>query len=184
MLVAVLTLACSNQSEAQRCDQLADNMGTSDCNDGLVCTSVSIYGFICCPGDRRNATTPQCAIGNPGINGDSAPPTGDASAESSIEAGGDATDSAVGAADGPSEGASDGGGGLMLMLSVSLPVLGVAAVAGMLIAAFQAASQIQDPTMAHLPRLLAVIAVLAVIGPWMGHEIARFAEHAFVIAGR
>ena len=69
--------------------------------------------------------------------------------------------------------------GLLLMIAVSLPVLGVAAVVGLLVAAFQAASQIQDPTISHLPRLLAVIAALAILGPWMGHEVAAFAQQVF-----
>jgi type III secretion HrpO family protein len=73
--------------------------------------------------------------------------------------------------------------GLLLVVAVSLPVLGVAALVGMLVAAFQAASQIQDPTLAHLPRLLAVIAALALLGPWMGHEVAAFAAQMFA-AGR
>ncbi|HEY8039725.1 MAG TPA: type III secretion system export apparatus subunit SctS [Polyangiaceae bacterium] len=71
---------------------------------------------------------------------------------------------------------------LLLMLAVSLPVLGVAAVVGLVVAAFQAASQIQDPTLAHLPRLLAVIAALALLGPWMGHEVAAFAQQMFTAA--
>lgn len=65
---------------------------------------------------------------------------------------------------------------LVLVLAVSLPVLGVAALVGLVVAAFQAASQIQDPTLAHLPRLLAVAAALALLGPWMGHALAAFAE--------
>jgi type III secretion HrpO family protein len=68
---------------------------------------------------------------------------------------------------------------LLLVVAVSLPVLGVAAIVGLVVAAFQAASQIQDPTLAHLPRLLAVVAALALLGPWMGHEVAAFAAHAF-----
>ena len=42
---------------------------------------------------------------------------------------------------------------LMLSLAIVLPVLAVAAIVGLIVAAFQAASQIQDPTIAHLPRL-------------------------------
>jgi type III secretion HrpO family protein len=68
---------------------------------------------------------------------------------------------------------------LLLVVAVSLPILGVAAVVGLLVAALQAASQIQDPTLAHLPRLLAVVAALALLGPWMGHEVAAFAAHMF-----
>jgi type III secretion HrpO family protein len=68
---------------------------------------------------------------------------------------------------------------LLLVVAVSLPVLGVAAIVGLVVAAFQAASQIQDPTLAHLPRLLAVVAALALLGPWMGHEVASFAAQVF-----
>jgi flagellar biosynthesis protein FliQ len=72
---------------------------------------------------------------------------------------------------------------LLLTLAVSLPVLAVAAAVGLVVAAFQAATQIQDPTLAHLPRMLAVVAALVLLGPWMGHEVAAFAEQMFA-AGR
>jgi flagellar biosynthesis protein FliQ len=71
---------------------------------------------------------------------------------------------------------------LWVAVGVSLPVLGAAAVVSLVTAAFQAATQIQDPTLSHLPRLLAVIAALAIAGPWMAHEIAAFAEHVFAAA--
>ncbi|HLK37584.1 MAG TPA: flagellar biosynthetic protein FliQ [Polyangiaceae bacterium] len=68
---------------------------------------------------------------------------------------------------------------LLLVVAVSLPVLAVAALVGLLVAAFQAASQVQDPTLSHLPRLLAVAAALALLGPWMGHEVSAFASQMF-----
>jgi flagellar biosynthesis protein FliQ len=68
---------------------------------------------------------------------------------------------------------------LVLAALVSLPVVGVAALVGLFVAAIQAAAQVQDPTLSHLPRMLAVIAALVVAGPWMGHQIAGFAERAF-----
>ena len=71
---------------------------------------------------------------------------------------------------------------LMLSLAVALPVLAVAAVVGLVVAAFQAASQIQDPTIAHLPRLLAVIVALVILGPWMGSQIGTFAERMLTMA--
>jgi flagellar biosynthetic protein FliQ len=71
---------------------------------------------------------------------------------------------------------------LLLVVAVSLPVLAVAAVVGFVVAAFQAASQIQDPTIAHLPRLIAVVAALAILGPWMGHQVAAFAANMFAEA--
>ncbi|MGO8998359.1 MAG: flagellar biosynthetic protein FliQ [Polyangiaceae bacterium] len=74
-------------------------------------------------------------------------------------------------------------GALLLALSLSLPIVAVAALVGFVVAAFQAATQIQDPTVAHLPRLLAVIAALVVLTPWIGREMGAFAERMFVMAG-
>lgn len=71
---------------------------------------------------------------------------------------------------------------LLVSALVALPVLAVAATVGLIVAAFQAASQIQDPTIAHLPRLVAVIAALVVLGPWMGSQIGAFAERMLYVA--
>lgn len=71
---------------------------------------------------------------------------------------------------------------LLLSLAVALPVLAVAAIVGLVVAAFQAASQIQDPTIAHLPRLLAVVVALVILGPWMGSQIGVFAERMLMMA--
>jgi type III secretory pathway component EscS len=71
---------------------------------------------------------------------------------------------------------------LVLSALVSLPVIGVAATVGLLVAALQAATQIQDPTIAHLPRVVAVTATIALLGPWMGVQIAAFAERVLLLA--
>jgi flagellar biosynthesis protein FliQ len=68
---------------------------------------------------------------------------------------------------------------LMLSIAVALPVLGVAALVGLIVAVLQASTQIQDATLAHLPRLLAVALALAALGPWMGRQILVFATRVF-----
>jgi len=68
---------------------------------------------------------------------------------------------------------------LLLSIAISLPVIGAAALAGLLVAIFQAATQVQDITIAHLPRLVVVAVVLAVAGPWMGQQVAQFAARVF-----
>lgn len=73
---------------------------------------------------------------------------------------------------------------LLLSVMLALPIVAVAAIVGLFVAALQAASQIQDVTVAHLPRFLAVAAALAVAGPWIGHELAQFAERMFLAAAR
>ncbi len=72
---------------------------------------------------------------------------------------------------------------LLLVVAVSLPALAVAALVGLVVAAIQAASQIQDATLAYLPRLLAVIVTLALLGSWMGGAIAAFARNMFTASG-
>jgi flagellar biosynthesis protein FliQ len=68
---------------------------------------------------------------------------------------------------------------LVLSVMLALPVVAVAAIVGLVVAALQAATQIQDITIAHLPRIVAVALALAVFGPWMGRQIAAFAIRAF-----
>ncbi|MFO0672411.1 MAG: flagellar biosynthetic protein FliQ [Polyangiaceae bacterium] len=72
---------------------------------------------------------------------------------------------------------------LLLAAAVSLPVIAVAALVGLVVASLQAATQVQDVTLSHLPRLLAVAGALAIMGPWMGRQIAAFAERVFLLAG-
>jgi type III secretion HrpO family protein len=68
---------------------------------------------------------------------------------------------------------------LLLSVAVALPVVGAAALIGLVVSALQAATQIQDYTLGHLPRLLVVAAVLVATGPWIGSQIAEFALRAF-----
>lgn len=68
---------------------------------------------------------------------------------------------------------------LLLAVAVSLPVVVVAALVGLLVAVVQAATQVQDVTLSHLPRLIVVAIALAVAGPWMGAQIAAFAARVF-----
>ena len=69
---------------------------------------------------------------------------------------------------------------LLLALAVSLPALAISALVGLGVAILQAVTQIQDVTLAHLPRLVVMCLTLAVIGPWMGRQIVAFASRAFL----
>lgn len=68
---------------------------------------------------------------------------------------------------------------LLLAVALTLPVVAVAAVVGLVVATLQAATQVQDATIAHLPRFVAVALALAALGPWMGRQLATFATIAF-----
>jgi len=68
---------------------------------------------------------------------------------------------------------------LLLSVAVALPVVGAAALIGLVVSVLQAATQVQDHTLGHLPRLVVVVAVLVATGPWIGSQIAEFAVRAF-----
>jgi flagellar biosynthetic protein FliQ len=56
---------------------------------------------------------------------------------------------------------------LMMLLTVSAPMLITVLVVGVLVSIFQAATQINEATLTFVPKLLAAVAVVAVAGPWM-----------------
>ncbi|WP_026434035.1 flagellar biosynthesis protein FliQ [Paracidovorax oryzae] len=56
---------------------------------------------------------------------------------------------------------------LTLLLMVSMPVLGAVMVIGLLVSIFQAVTQIQEATLAFVPKLIAAMVVFAIAGPWM-----------------
>ncbi len=57
--------------------------------------------------------------------------------------------------------------GIEVMLMIAAPMLLAALVTGLLVSIFQAATQINEVTLSFLPKLLAVLAMLVVAGPWM-----------------
>lgn len=72
---------------------------------------------------------------------------------------------------------------LWLSLALSVPVVGVAALVSLIMALFQAATQVNDATIAHLPRFIAVVIALALGGGYIGQEITRFAADVFAMGG-
>jgi flagellar biosynthetic protein FliQ len=56
---------------------------------------------------------------------------------------------------------------LELTLLVSAPVLLVTLVVGLTVSVFQAATQINDPSLSFIPKVVAVLVTFAIAGPWM-----------------
>ena len=62
---------------------------------------------------------------------------------------------------------------------VAAPVLLTALLVGFLIALFQAATQIQEPTLSFVPKMIAVAIVLLVTGNWVLAELVSFTDQLF-----
>lgn len=56
---------------------------------------------------------------------------------------------------------------LEITILVASPVLLVTLVIGLTVSVFQAATQINDPSLSFIPKVLAVLVTFALAGPWM-----------------
>jgi flagellar biosynthetic protein FliQ len=56
---------------------------------------------------------------------------------------------------------------LMVAVKLTFPALAVGLVVGLLISVFQAATQIQEQTLAFIPKMFVVVVVLFATMPWM-----------------
>lgn len=63
---------------------------------------------------------------------------------------------------------------------LSAPILLSALAIGLLVAMFQAATQINEMTLSFVPKLLITVVVLSVAGPWMLRLIINFTRQTFL----
>ncbi|OHW62773.1 flagellar biosynthetic protein FliQ [Andreesenia angusta] len=68
---------------------------------------------------------------------------------------------------------------LMLILITSAPMLGIALVVGITISIFQSVTQIQEATLAFVPKIVAVFVTMLIFGPWMLKMITEFTQNLF-----
>lgn len=71
-----------------------------------------------------------------------------------------------------------------MALLVSAPPLAAALLVGTVTGVLQAATQIQEPALGVVPRLVAVLGALAAAAPWIGGRVARFAAECLELALR
>lgn len=65
---------------------------------------------------------------------------------------------------------------LWLTLTLAAPVLLAALAVAFVISLFQATTQILEPTLSFVPKLIVVGVVLAFLGGWMGGQLVEFAR--------
>jgi flagellar biosynthetic protein FliQ len=72
---------------------------------------------------------------------------------------------------------------LLAALIIGAPMLLVGMAAGLAIGLVQALTQIQDQTVAFVPKLLAMAAVMIACLPWLMTRLVEFTREVFVNAG-
>lgn len=65
---------------------------------------------------------------------------------------------------------------LWLVMLIAAPVLLAGLLTAFAISLFQAATQILEPTLSFVPKLIVVLLVLALLGSWMGGQLVEFAR--------
>jgi flagellar biosynthetic protein FliQ len=68
---------------------------------------------------------------------------------------------------------------LEMTLMLAAPLLLVALVTGLIVGAFQAATQINEMTLSFIPKLMATATTLVIAGPWMLKLIVGYTRELF-----
>ena len=63
-----------------------------------------------------------------------------------------------------------------LAFKVAMPILLSGLVVGLLVSIFQAVTQIQEMTLTFIPKILVMIVVLVIGGPWMLNQITGYTQ--------
>ena len=70
--------------------------------------------------------------------------------------------------------------GIQLIIITSLPSVGVGLVVGLIIALFQAVTQIQEQTLTFVPKMVAVFLIIAATFPWMAGTIIEMTTNLWI----
>lgn len=71
------------------------------------------------------------------------------------------------------------GRAMWITLQVAGPVLIIGLIVGLVVSVFQAVTQIQEQTLVFIPKLIAIVGVLMVTGPWMLNVMMGYTEGLF-----
>lgn len=73
---------------------------------------------------------------------------------------------------------------IKVILLTSGPLLLVALITGLLVSIFQATTQIQEQTLAFVPKIIAVLIAIIFFGPWMLTKMTSYTKDIFENLGR
>ncbi|ABZ84796.1 flagellar biosynthetic protein fliq, putative [Heliomicrobium modesticaldum Ice1] len=65
---------------------------------------------------------------------------------------------------------------LAAVLLISAPLLGASLLVGLVISVFQATTQIQEATLTFVPKIIAVLVVILLFGPWMLEAMMKYVD--------
>jgi flagellar biosynthetic protein FliQ len=69
---------------------------------------------------------------------------------------------------------------ILMMLLMGGPILMATLVVGLAVSVFQAVTQINEQTLTFVPKIIAVVAIVVVMGPWMLQVFTAYTTQVFV----
>jgi flagellar biosynthetic protein FliQ len=68
---------------------------------------------------------------------------------------------------------------ITLGLSVAGPLLLASLLIGLVISIFQAVTQIQEQTLSLIPKIVGIVLVIVVLGPWMVNKMVTYTQNLY-----
>jgi flagellar biosynthetic protein FliQ len=69
-------------------------------------------------------------------------------------------------------------------LLVCAPILGLTLLTGLLVSVLQVVTQIQDASLAFIPKMVVFVIAMLLLSPWMLRKLVAFAQAALAQAGQ
>jgi flagellar biosynthesis protein FliQ len=70
---------------------------------------------------------------------------------------------------------------LFMVMLISAPMLGLGLLVGILVSVFQATTQIQEQTLAFIPKIIAVFVAILIFGPWIITIMIDYTRELFML---
>lgn len=68
---------------------------------------------------------------------------------------------------------------MTVSILLAMPLLGITLVLGLIVSIFQAATQINEMTLSFIPKLIGLVAVLVLLGPWLLDVIVSYTRELY-----
>ncbi|GMA99749.1 flagellar biosynthesis protein FliQ [Pelosinus sp. IPA-1] len=68
---------------------------------------------------------------------------------------------------------------LSMVILIAAPMLGLGLLVGVMVSVFQATTQIQEQTLAFIPKIIAIFVAILVFGPWMLSLMVDYTREIF-----
>jgi len=63
---------------------------------------------------------------------------------------------------------------LLMVLTISAPIMGIGMTVGLVVSLFQSMTQLQEQTLSFVPKILSMVVVAMVLVPWIANRLLEY----------